>query len=70
VRHMLVEHPRSDGGPQPVLIPGLPLKFADVAEGPESRVPWVGEHTDAVLESELGLGAGDLAALRSDSVIG
>ena len=24
VRHMLVEHPRSDGDPQPVLIPGLP----------------------------------------------
>jgi formyl-CoA transferase len=70
VRHMLVEHPRSDGGPQPVLIPGLPVKFADVAEGPESRVPWVGEHTDAVLGSELGLGAADLAALRSGGVIG
>ena len=70
VRHMLVEHPRSDGEPQPVLIPGLPVKFADVAEGPESRVPWVGEHTDAVLQSELGLGADDLAALRADGVIG
>ena len=33
-RHMLVEHPRTDGVDQPVLIPGLPMKFAEVAEGP------------------------------------
>jgi crotonobetainyl-CoA:carnitine CoA-transferase CaiB-like acyl-CoA transferase len=69
-RHMLVEHPRSDGVAQPVLIPGLPVKFADIAEGPEARVPWLGEHTDAVLSSELGLGADDLGALRAAGVIG
>ena len=55
-RHMLVEHPRTDGVAQPVLIPGLPVKFAEVAEGPETRVPWLGEHTDEVLAAELGLG--------------
>ena len=54
-RNMLVEHPRPDGVAQPVLIPGLPVKFADVAEGPETRVPWLGEHTDEVLGGELGL---------------
>jgi crotonobetainyl-CoA:carnitine CoA-transferase CaiB-like acyl-CoA transferase len=69
-RHMLVEHPRTDGVDQPVLIPGLPVKFADVAEGPESRVPWLGEHTGDVLAGELGLGAAELAALRSRGVIG
>jgi crotonobetainyl-CoA:carnitine CoA-transferase CaiB-like acyl-CoA transferase len=69
-RHMLVEHPRSDGVPRPVLIPGLPVKFADVAEGPESRVPWLGEHTDEVLASELGLRADELSALRSEGAIG
>jgi crotonobetainyl-CoA:carnitine CoA-transferase CaiB-like acyl-CoA transferase len=69
-RHMLVEHPRSDGVPQPVLIPGLPVKLADVAEGPESRVPWLGEHTDEVLASELGLRADELSALRSEGAIG
>jgi formyl-CoA transferase len=53
-----------------VLIPGLPVKFADVAEGPETRVPWLGEHTDEVLATELGLGADELRALRSDGVIG
>jgi formyl-CoA transferase len=69
-RHMLVEHPRSDGVAQPVLIPGLPLKFAEVAEGPERRVPWLGEHTDAVVAAECGLGRDELDALRADGVIG
>jgi formyl-CoA transferase len=69
-RHMLVEHPRTDGVAQPVLIPGLPVKFADVAEGPETRVPWLDEHTDDVLASELGLSSDELATLRADGVIG
>jgi len=69
-RHMLVEHPRTDGVDQPVLIPGLPVKFAEITEGPESRVPWLGEHTDAVLAAELGLSATELAALRDAGVLG
>jgi crotonobetainyl-CoA:carnitine CoA-transferase CaiB-like acyl-CoA transferase len=69
-RHMLVEHPRSDGVEQPVLIPGLPVKFAEVAEGPESRVPWLGEHTDELLATELGLDAGTLADLHARGIIG
>ena len=69
-RNMLVEHPRADGVGQPVLVPGLPVKFAEVTEGPESRVPWLGEHTDDVLVRELGLGATELASLRSQGVIG
>jgi formyl-CoA transferase len=69
-RHMLVEHPRPDGVAQPVLLPGLPVKFAEVAEGPERRVPWFGEHTDEVLGSELGLGPDELSTLRADRVIG
>ena len=70
VRHMLVEHPRSDGVVQPVLIPGLPVKFADVAEGPETRVPWLGEHTDDVLARRARAGGRRARALRSDGVIG
>jgi formyl-CoA transferase len=69
-RHMLVEHPRPDGVRQPVLIPGLPVKFADVAEGPDTRVPWLGEHTDAVLAGELHLSRQELDALRARGVIG
>jgi formyl-CoA transferase len=68
-RHMLVEHPRPDGGP-PVLIPGLPVKFTEVAEGPEGRVPWLGEHTDEVLSSELGLDEIELDRLRGEGVLG
>jgi formyl-CoA transferase len=68
-RNMLVEHPRPDGVAQPVLIPGMPIKFAEVAEGPEVRVPWLGEHTDAVLTEELGLGPADLVKLRAGGVI-
>ena len=50
--------PRTDGVDEPVLVPGNPVKLSKMTEGPETRVPWVGEHTSALLESELGLGAG------------
>ncbi len=70
LHNMLVEMPRSDGGEQPVLVPGNPIKLSRMAEGPETRVPWLGEHTDDLLAAELGLGADDLARLRADGVIG
>jgi crotonobetainyl-CoA:carnitine CoA-transferase CaiB-like acyl-CoA transferase len=68
-RHMLVEMPRTDGEAQPVLIPGNPVKLTNVAEGPEARVPWLGEHTDQVLRDELGLTADQIAELRADGTI-
>lgn len=68
-RNMLVEMPRTDGVEEPVLIPGNPVKLSAVAEGPETRVPWVGEHTAEVLGSELGLSDGELADLRAAGVI-
>jgi formyl-CoA transferase len=68
-RNMLVEMPRSDGVEEPVLVPGNPVKLTDVAEGPETRIPWLGEHTDAVLAAELGLSEDDLKALRANGVI-
>jgi crotonobetainyl-CoA:carnitine CoA-transferase CaiB-like acyl-CoA transferase len=68
-RHMLVEVPRTDGVAEPVLVPGNPVKLSEVAEGPETRVPWLGEHTDEVLSAELGLTADRLAQLRADGVI-
>ena len=57
------------GVPEPVLVPGNPVKLTNVAEGPETRMPWLGEHTDTVLGAELGLDAAALAALRADGVI-
>ena len=68
-RHMMVEMDRTDGVADPVLIPGNPVKLSAVAEGPETRVPWVGEHTDEVLQAELGLSGVELDQLRADGVI-
>jgi len=61
---------RADGVDEPVLVPGNPVKLSKVAEGPETRVPWLGEHTDEVLTAELGLDADRLEALRAAGVIG
>ncbi|HVB93156.1 MAG TPA: CaiB/BaiF CoA-transferase family protein [Acidimicrobiales bacterium] len=55
LRNMLVEVERADGVDQPVLVAGNPIKMSRVAEGPEKFVPLMGEHTDTVLGSLLGL---------------
>jgi formyl-CoA transferase len=68
-RRMLVEMPRTDGVDEPVLVPGNPVKLSNMTEGPETRVPWVGEHTGELLAAELGLGDADLAGLRDRGVI-
>ena len=68
-RHMLVELPRTDGVEQPVLIPGNPVKLSGVSEGPETRIPWLGEHTVSVLSSELGLSAEEIDGLRAAGVV-
>ena len=68
-RHMLVEMPRTDGVAEPVLVPGNPVKLSKMAEGPDERVPWLGEHTDAVLRTELDLSDAELARLRAAGVI-
>jgi len=68
-RHMLVEMERTDGVAEPVLVPGNPVKLSKMAEGPETRVPWVGEHTAAVLNAELGLTEAELVGLRARGVV-
>ena len=68
-RHMMVEIPRPDAD-TPVLTPGNPVKMSAVTEGPDTRPPWLGEHTDEVLAAELGLDEAALAELRADGVIG
>jgi crotonobetainyl-CoA:carnitine CoA-transferase CaiB-like acyl-CoA transferase len=55
LHNMLVEVERTDGVEQPVLVAGNPIKMSRVAEGPERFVPLMGEHTDSVLNSVLGL---------------
>jgi formyl-CoA transferase len=68
-RGMVVEIDRPDGVAQPVLLPGNPVKLDGIAESRKGRVPWLGEHTDAVLAHELGLDPKELAALRADGTI-
>jgi formyl-CoA transferase len=41
-----------------------------MTEGPETRVPWLGEHTDEVLTAELGVSVERLAELRARGIIG
>jgi crotonobetainyl-CoA:carnitine CoA-transferase CaiB-like acyl-CoA transferase len=45
------------------------VKLSNMTEGPETRVPWLGEHTAAVLGDELGLSADELAELGAAGVI-
>ena len=68
-RNMLVEMDRPDGVEAPVVIPGNPVKLSKVAEGPESRVPWLGEHTRSVLHDELGLDDAGVDQLVADGVV-
>ena len=68
-RHMIVALERTDGVDTPVLLPGNPIKLSGMAEGPETRVPWLGEHTNEVLADELGVTPEHLAALHSQGVI-
>ncbi len=68
-RHMLVAMDRTDGVDEPVLTPGNPIKLQGVPEGPESRVPWLGEHTREVLTRELGLSAQQIDAYLDAGVV-
>jgi len=67
-RNMLMEIPRPEGG-DPVLTPGNPIKMSRVSEGPDVRMPWLGEHTNEVLAAELGLDDARIEQLRADEVI-
>jgi formyl-CoA transferase len=68
-RSVLVELPRTDGVAQPVLVPASPVRLSEAARGADVRPPWLGEHTNEILATELGLGPEELAALRGDGVI-
>jgi crotonobetainyl-CoA:carnitine CoA-transferase CaiB-like acyl-CoA transferase len=68
-RNMLFAMERPDGVEQPVLVPGNPVKLSAAPDGPDSRVPWLGEHTDEVLRQELGLTRPQLDSLRASGAI-
>ena len=68
-RHMLTEIPRHDGVDQPVLTPGNPVKFVGFDDSTATPPPTLGQHTDEVLRTELGLSDDRLAELRARGAI-
>jgi crotonobetainyl-CoA:carnitine CoA-transferase CaiB-like acyl-CoA transferase len=62
-----IERPNDDG--RPVLVPGNPVKLSASQDGPDRRVPWLGEDTDDVLRQELDLSPAQLGELRTSGAI-
>lgn len=48
---------------------GIPFKFSDTTPSVRRAPPTLGQHTDAILATELGLDANAIAQLRRDKVI-
>ena len=67
--NMLLRVPRPDS-PDPLLLVGNPIKLSAHPHEPPRRWPTLGEHTEEVLQTELGLRDADLADLRSRGAIG
>ncbi len=67
-RQMRFDLPHSLGGQVPQV--RNPVRYSRTALDYRRPPPLLGEHTDAVLGAELGLGAAELAALRARGAIG
>ena len=48
---------------------GVNVKLSETPGGVRSAPPTLGQHTDGVLRDDLGLSAGDIAALRANGVV-
>jgi crotonobetainyl-CoA:carnitine CoA-transferase CaiB-like acyl-CoA transferase len=68
-RQMLVPIKRDDQPDRPVLVPASPVRLSAMPAQPDGPVPWLGQHTDEVLRSELSLGAAELSELRTRQII-
>jgi crotonobetainyl-CoA:carnitine CoA-transferase CaiB-like acyl-CoA transferase len=66
---MVLAVPRPDSE-RPLHVAGNPIKLSGDAQGPARRWPRLGEHTNEILRSDLGLGEGELRALRDEGVVG
>ena len=54
--------------PAPMLVVGNPVKLSPVAEGPVSRFPRPGQHTDELLR-EAGISDDETRELRNRGVV-
>jgi crotonobetainyl-CoA:carnitine CoA-transferase CaiB-like acyl-CoA transferase len=68
-REMLTWLERPDGG-EPYVVPGNPIKLSGVTAPPDRRGPWLGEHTDDILRTMVGLDDDRIAQLRADGIVG
>ncbi|MFA7620877.1 MAG: CaiB/BaiF CoA-transferase family protein [Aminobacteriaceae bacterium] len=66
-RKMIVEMLHPVAGP--IKIPGVPIKFSGTPAEVETPAPLLGEHTDRILSSYLGLSASELDELKKDAVV-
>ncbi|MGI9557126.1 MAG: CoA transferase, partial [Solirubrobacterales bacterium] len=66
---MVVSVQRPDGG-APIHVVGNPVKLSESERPPPRRWPVLGQHTDAILEADLGMGAEERRVLRDEGVIG
>lgn len=66
-REMIVEvlHPKAGR----VKVPGVPIKLSETPGEVKSPAPLLGEHTDEVLSSLLGLSSEEISALRREGAI-
>ena len=67
-RNMVINTPHSRLGEVPIV--NRSIQFSDAAQAAPTPPPTLGEHTDAVLSSALGLSAAEIAELKSSGVIG
>jgi crotonobetainyl-CoA:carnitine CoA-transferase CaiB-like acyl-CoA transferase len=68
-RDMIVQVDHPSGEPPALPMVGNPVRQPDVEHQPYAPAPRLGEHTDEILGSLLGLTASELAALRAEKVI-
>jgi crotonobetainyl-CoA:carnitine CoA-transferase CaiB-like acyl-CoA transferase len=66
-RHMVTELEHATIGPTRVV--GVPIKLSDTPGGLQTAPPVLGQHTDAVLQRDLGFDAAAIARLRANRVI-
>ena len=60
-----MDHPRAGK----VRMVGVPVRLSETPGSVRTPAPMLGEHTEEILEKLLGLGAEEIAALRSEGVI-